>query len=111
MKEASEDFENMCKPFLDPKNLYIPIFGPLTQCIWSGFQNEKMHLKVQRMMIPRMHMKEATEHFENVYEHVWQANDLVLWDNRCTAHARKSYDPENRRRLRRMTITDENPVS
>merc|ERR1712105_338653 len=39
IKEASEDFENMCKRFVDPKNLYIQVFDPLTQCIWSGFQN------------------------------------------------------------------------
>lgn len=51
------------------------------------------------------------EHPRNVYEHVWQVNDLVLWDNRCTAHARKHYDPEKRRLLRRMTILDENPVA
>jgi alpha-ketoglutarate-dependent taurine dioxygenase len=34
----------------------------------------------------------------------------VLWDNRCTAHARTWYDPAKRRLLRRMTILDENPV-
>ena len=47
----------------------------------------------------------------NVYEHIWQVGDLVLWDNRCTAHARTYYDPEERRLLRRMTILDENPVA
>ena len=46
----------------------------------------------------------------NIYEHVWQVGDLVLWDNRCTAHARTDYDSEKRRLLRRMTILDENPV-
>ena len=46
----------------------------------------------------------------NVYEHVWQVGDLVLWDYRCTAHARTDYDSEKRRLLRRMTILDENPV-
>ncbi len=46
----------------------------------------------------------------NVYEHVWQVGDLVLWDNRCTAHARTWYDPAKRRLLRRMTILDESPV-
>jgi taurine dioxygenase len=46
----------------------------------------------------------------NVYEHIWQVGDLVLWDNRCTAHARTWYDPAKRRLLRRMTILDENPV-
>ena len=47
----------------------------------------------------------------NIYEHVWQVGDLVLWDNRCTAHARTDYDPEKRRLLRRMTVLDENPVT
>lgn len=47
---------------------------------------------------------------ENVYEHVWQVGDLVLWDNRCTAHARTYYDPAKTRLLRRMTILDESPV-
>ena len=46
----------------------------------------------------------------NIYEHVWQVGDLVLWDNRCTAHARTDYDSEKRRLLRRMTILDETPV-
>lgn len=47
----------------------------------------------------------------NIYEHVWQVGDLVLWDNRCTAHARTDYDSDKRRLLRRMTILDENPVA
>lgn len=47
----------------------------------------------------------------NIYEHVWQVGDLVLWDNRCTAHARTDYDSEKRRLLRRMTILDDNPVT
>ena len=51
------------------------------------------------------------ENPSNIYEHYWRANDLVLWDNRCTAHARKYYDPKKGRLLRRMTILDENGVS
>jgi taurine dioxygenase len=48
---------------------------------------------------------------EHIYEHVWEVGDLVLWDNRCLAHARTDYDPTKKRLLRRMTILDENPVS
>ena len=48
---------------------------------------------------------------EHVYEHVWEIGDLVLWDNRCLAHARTDYDPAKKRLLRRMTILDENPVA
>ena len=46
----------------------------------------------------------------NIYEHIWTKGDLVLWDNRCTAHARTHYNPQKARLLRRMTILDENSV-
>lgn len=51
------------------------------------------------------------EHPHHVYEHVWEVGDLVLWDNRCLAHARTDYDPLKDRLLRRMTILDEHSVS
>lgn len=54
---------------------------------------------------------DAIEAPENVYEHVWKVKDLVLWDNRCTAHARTHYDPAERRLLRRMTVIDEKAVA
>jgi taurine dioxygenase len=39
-----------------------------------------------------------------VYEHVWRPGDIVLWDNRCTLHARTDFSPSERRLLRRITI-------
>ncbi len=45
-----------------------------------------------------------------VYEHVWRPGDLVMWDNRCTLHARTDFDPAERRKLRRMTIKGDRPV-
>src|SRR6476620_3702574 len=33
-----------------------------------------------------------------VYEHVWRVGDLLLWDNRCSSHARTDF-PTNERRL------------
>ena len=44
------------------------------------------------------------------YEHVWQPDDLVMWDNRCSIHARTDFPETERRKLRRMTVMDENPV-
>ena len=44
-----------------------------------------------------------------VYEHVWRPGDLVMWDNRCTLHARTDFDPVERRKLRRMTIKGDRP--
>jgi taurine dioxygenase len=45
-----------------------------------------------------------------VYEHVWSVGDLVLWDNRCSLHARTDFDPGERRLLRRVAIRGEKPV-
>jgi taurine dioxygenase len=39
-----------------------------------------------------------------VYEHVWRPGDVILWDNRCTLHARTDFSPSERRLLRRITI-------
>jgi taurine dioxygenase len=44
---------------------------------------------------------------EFIYEHVWRSGDLLLWDNRCTVHARTDFDPNERRLLRRMTLNGE----
>ncbi len=45
-----------------------------------------------------------------LYEHVWQVGDLVMWDNRCTLHARTDYPREQRRLLRRITIENRAPA-
>ena len=52
------------------------------------------------------------EHAENrnhVYEHVWQLDDLVMWDNRCTQHARTDFPANERRLLRRVGIEGDRP--
>jgi taurine dioxygenase len=45
-----------------------------------------------------------------VYEHVWTPGELMLWDNRCSLHARSDFDAKERRMLRRVTILGEKPV-
>ncbi len=52
-------------------------------------------------------------HQENpafVYEHVWRVNDLLMWDNRCTLHARTDFSAGERRLMRRVTVLGEQPV-
>ena len=39
-----------------------------------------------------------------VYEHVWRKGDLVMWDNRCSIHARTDFPREETRVLRRCTV-------
>jgi taurine dioxygenase len=45
-----------------------------------------------------------------VYEHVWRVGDILMWDNRCTLHARTDFSAAERRLLRRVTILGEKPV-
>lgn len=45
----------------------------------------------------------------HVYEHVWQVDDLVMWDNRCTQHARTDFPAGERRLLRRVGIEGDRP--
>jgi taurine dioxygenase len=45
-----------------------------------------------------------------VYEHVWRVGDILMWDNRCTLHARTDFSADERRLMRRVTILGEKPA-
>ncbi len=45
-----------------------------------------------------------------IYEHVWRVGDILMWDNRCTLHARTDFSAVERRLMRRVTILGEKPV-
>ena len=44
------------------------------------------------------------EQREFVYEHVWRVGDLLLWDNRCSSHARTDFPSAERRLMLRTTV-------
>ncbi len=47
------------------------------------------------------------DHSENpefVYRHVWRVGDLVVWDNRCSMHARDNFPSDQRRLMLRTTV-------
>jgi taurine dioxygenase len=44
------------------------------------------------------------EQAEFIYEHRWTPGDLVIWDNRCTLHARTNFSAAELRKLRRVTV-------
>jgi taurine dioxygenase len=51
-----------------------------------------------------------SERDEFVYEHTWRHGDLLMWDNRCSMHARTDFPAGERRLLWRTTIaSDERP--
>lgn len=50
------------------------------------------------------------DHSENpewIYEHVWKPRDLLIWDNRCSMHARTDFPAGERRLMLRTTIEAE----
>lgn len=44
------------------------------------------------------------------YEHIWRVGDVVIWDNRCSIHARTDFSPQERRWLRRLVVMQEHPA-
>jgi len=40
---------------------------------------------------------------ESIYQHQWQAGDLLIWDNRCILHRGCGYDADKYRRYMRQT--------
>ncbi len=47
---------------------------------------------------------------EFIYSHKWSVGELVMWDNRCTLHARTDFSPNTRRMLRRISIKGKRPA-
>jgi taurine dioxygenase len=47
---------------------------------------------------------EHSEKPEFVYTHVWRVGDLIVWDNRCSSHARTDFPSDQRRLLLRTTV-------
>ena len=45
-----------------------------------------------------------SEKREFVYEHEWRLGDLLLWDNRCSTHARTDFPSAERRLMLRTTV-------
>jgi len=80
-------------------------------------ETKRKALYVNRLMSVRIEgMEEAesdallnflfdhSEKPEFVYAHVWRKGDLIVWDNRCSSHARTDFPSDQRRLLLRTTV-------
>lgn len=56
-------------------------------------------------LLDRLFAHQEREEF--IYAHRWKPGDVVMWDNRCTLHARTNFDASELRKLRRVTIKGE----
>lgn len=52
----------------------------------------------------------AIERPDNVWGHQWRVGDVLMWDNRCTSHARQDFPAQELRLMRRLTVKGEVPV-
>ena len=52
----------------------------------------------------------AIERPEHVWGHQWRVGDVLMWDNRCTSHARQDFPAQELRYMRRLTVKGERPV-
>ncbi len=50
-----------------------------------------------------------SEQPEFVYRHVWRVGDLIVWDNRCSMHARADFPSDQRRLMLRTTVKGTKP--
>ncbi len=57
----------------------------------------------------RMLLNQIADHCEQPkfsYQHHWQVGDILMWDNRCSTHARKDFDASQRRLMKRIALGD-----
>ena len=61
----------------------------------------------------RAFLRDLNEHATQrqfVYAHEWRQYDLVMWDNRCTMHRARPFDPAQVRDMHRTTVADSAPT-
>lgn len=46
------------------------------------------------------------EQSQFIYRHQWKVGDILMWDNRCTTHARTDFDGSQRRLMKRIALAD-----
>jgi taurine dioxygenase len=95
-----------------------PAFGASEHpVIWTHPETGRKAVYVNRLMTDHIIgmdraesdalLEEVFNHCEQrqfVYEHVWRVGDLLMWDNRCSMHARTDFPATERRLLRRTTV-------
>jgi alpha-ketoglutarate-dependent 2,4-dichlorophenoxyacetate dioxygenase len=70
---------------------------------------------IEGMSIPeaRMLLHDLTEFATKdqfVYSHTWRVNDFVMWDNRCTMHRGRRFDPKETRDVRQTRLAGDGPT-
>ena len=76
------------------KALYI---NRLMTATIEGIPHEKARDIIEEVIL-------YAEHPSVIYEHKWKAGDFLVWDNRCSTHARTDFPSTERRLLKRGMV-------
>jgi alpha-ketoglutarate-dependent 2,4-dichlorophenoxyacetate dioxygenase len=70
---------------------------------FSGKDEDESEQLIEELM-------QAATKPEFVYSHSWLPGDVVIWDNQCTMHRARPYDPAHRRVMQRVTALVESVI-
>jgi taurine dioxygenase len=51
-------------------------------------------------------ISDHAEQSKFIYQHQWKVGDILMWDNRCSTHARQDFDGSQRRLMKRIALAD-----
>ena len=86
-----------------------PVTG--RKCLFLGRRRgayiPELSLEDSEALLDRLWAHAATPEF--CWTQVWQAGDLMLWDNRCALHRRDDFDDNHQRIMHRTQIVGDKP--
>jgi alpha-ketoglutarate-dependent 2,4-dichlorophenoxyacetate dioxygenase len=102
--------------FSDEERAALPPVPQVLVRVHPGSGRKTLYLashamSIRGMQLPeaRLLLKELMDHATQaqfVYTHHWRVGDLVMWDDRCTMHRARPFDPSERRDMHRTTVSD-----
>lgn len=111
LKPLTEEEEAAMPPVWQPMVRKHPVTGRKSLYISPIYNNavEGMPPDEGRQLIKELTKFAADPRF--VYQHRWETDDVLMWDNRCTMHQVTPFDPRERRVMHRTTIVGTEPVA
>ena len=104
------------RPVFDPESKAKVAIKPM---VWRHPQTGAPILFVSRLLtesvigLPRAESEALLEELfayiedpAHIYLHAWREGDYLVWDNRQLQHARRDFDPSQKRALRRVPIAE-----
>ena len=110
IKPLTEAERQAMPPVWQPMVRQHPVTGRKSLFISPIYNNAVEGMDDNEAVALVAELTEIAGRDEFIYRHRWTADDIVMWDNRCTMHAVTPYDLGQRRVMHRATIIGDGPV-